>query len=623
MVNRKSDFPSLRNPNPLHHLASFKLEIGRHQKPSGNLSAIPWLAPLRTCLRLAGWSVVSALLALTPAQPAHSIEAKSPLAPLDTRNPKTTLTGFLTNMDEALRLTRDEFLNSWTTDDHAGARVKALFAKAYRTFDLSRVPPEARLEVSGDAALHLYDVLARIELPAESAMPGAEAFEEGKKNQRWIIPGTEITLARVNEGPRAGEFLFSPETVERAKEFYDRTKYLPILRDVPLTNIVERQANLGGFLLHPHLIEQFPDWTKQLVLGQGLWKWITIAVVIVVGLTVIFGIHRLARAKLSGHSVGTQLRRLLTPILVLLLMQFLILLINFGLLARGVLAEGIILAATAVSYFAGAWAAWLAAVTIAELLISSPKIPDQGLDANMLRLGARVVGIFSAVALMFHGASQIGLPFYGVIASVGVGGVAVALAARNTLEDFLGSINLYLDRPARVGDFCRYGEDPSSGWLRIGTIESIGLRSTKIRGIDRTVTTIPNSDFARLHIVNMSVRDRILLKADLHLRYDTTPGLLQVVLKNLRALLHDHPRVTDDPARVRFVGFGDYSLVLEIFAYIDTSDINDYLACQEDLNLRIMRIVEDAGTSLALPSRTLYHTQDSRGGGNPWKTADA
>jgi small-conductance mechanosensitive channel len=133
-----------------------------------------------------------------------------------------------------------------------------------------------------------------------------------------------------------------------------------------------------------------------------------------------------------------------------------------------------------------------------------------------------------------------------------------------------------------VGDFCRYGEDPSSGWLRIGTIESIGLRSTTIRGIDRTVTTIPNSDFARLHIVNMSARDRILLKADLHLRYDTTPRQLQVVLEKLRALLRDHPRVLADPARIRFVGFGDYSLDLEIFAYIDTSDINDFLACQED-----------------------------------------
>jgi MscS family membrane protein len=228
----------------------------------------------------------------------------------------------------------------------------------------------------------------------------------------------------------------------------------------------------------------------------------------------------------------------------------------------------------------------------------------------MLRLAARVVGIFSAVALLFHGANQVGLPIYGVIAGVGVGGLAIALAARTTLEDFLGSINLYLDQPVRVGDFCRYGEDPSAGWLRIGSVESIGLRSTRIRGIDRTITTIPNSDFARMHIVNMTSRDRMLLKANLHLRYDTTPEQLRLVLEELRALLREHPRVTDVPARVRFIGIGEYSLDLEIFAYVDTSDPDEFLVIQEDLNLRIMQVVEEAGTGLALPSRTIYHTRD-------------
>ena len=566
------------------------------------------LVPARKSLRLARWLLVIALL---PGQRAEATDAKGALAPLDTQSPRATLTGFLATMDEGLRLTRDNFLNSWTTDPRVRRRIKHLFVKAHRAFDVSQVPPDAQSEVSSDAALHLYDVLARIELPLEREIPGADAFEEEQKNQKWIVPGTEITLARTGEGPRAGEFLFSPETVERAAEFYDKTRDLPIIRDGPLTNIVELQANLGGFLLPPRLIKEFPDWTKKLVMGQGLWKWIAIAVALIVGLVVVFGIHRVARANLSGHGVSTQLRRLATPVSLLLLMQLLAYLTTLVLNARGELAEDVDLATSAVSYFAGAWAAWLLAVTIAEVIINSPKIPDQSLDAHMLRLAARVVGIVSAAALLFHGASQIGLPFYGIIASVGVGGLAAALAARNTLEDFLGSINLYMDRPARVGDFCRYGEDPSPGWLRIGTVESIGLRSTKIRGIDRTVTTIPNSDFARLHIVNMSRRDRILLKADLHLRYDTTPGQLRLVLEKLRALLRDHPLVTDDPARVRFVGFGDYSLDLEIFAYIDTPDFNEFLACQEDLNLRIMRIVEDVGTGLALPSRTLYHTHES------------
>ena len=589
-------------------------------KPSGSAYALHGLLSLRTCLRLAAWSLVIAILLV--GQQAHAVDSKHPLAPLDTQSPKATLTGFLASMDQALRLTRDKLLKSWTIDVRLFRQVKELYTKAHQTLDVSKIPPEAQFEVRAVAALRLYDVLSRIELPPDGEIPGADAFEAGEKNAKWTIPGTEITLARVTAGERAGEFLFSPDTVKRAKEFYDRTRDLPIIRDVPLKNVVELQANFA-FLVPPYLVAQFPGWAKQIVFGQGLWKWLAIAFVIVVCLTVILGIHRLTRAKLSDHSVSAHLWRLATPVSLMVFMQFLVFLSNYGLILRGGLAEGIVLAAEAVSYLAGAWAAWIAAVIIAELIISSPKIPDQGLDANMLRLAARAIGIFSVVVVLFHGASQIGLPFYGVVAGLGVSGLAAALAARNTLEDFFGSLTIYLDRPVRVGDFCRYGEDSSSGWLRIGTIESIGLRSSKIRGIDRTVTTIPNSAFARLQIVNMSARDRILLKTNLHLRYDTTPGQLQVVLENLQALLRDHPRVTADPARIRFVGFGDYSLDLEIFAYIDTSDINDFLACQEDLNLRIMHIVEAAGTRFALPSRTLYHTKDSGVAVEHWKMSEA
>jgi MscS family membrane protein len=566
-----------------------------------------WFDRRRTFLHLAGWILVAAVLL---AQHARAADATRALAPLDTSSPRATLTGFLATMDEALRLTRDHFLKSWTMDAQVLSRVRDLDASAYRTLDVSNVPPDAQTEVSRDAASYLYEVLSRIELPPEGEIPGKGAFEEGKKNVKWTIPNTEITLARADEGPRAGQFLFNPETVARAREFYDRTRDLPHVREAPLKNVVERRANMGGFLIPPRVIEHLPGWAKQPVLGQGMWKWCILAVAIIAGFAAVFGIHRLARANLSAHGFGTQLRRLATPVSLLLLAQFLPYLTSSVLMADGELAEGLILAAGAVSYLAGAWAVWIAAATVAELVISSPRIGDQSLDAHMLRLAARVVGIFSAVALLFHGANQIGLPIYGVIAGVGVGGLAIALAARTTLEDFLGSINLYVDQPVRVGDFCRYGEDPSAGWLRIGSVESIGLRSTRIRGIDRTITTIPNSDFARMHIVNMTSRDRMLLKANLHLRYDTTPEQLRLVLEELRALLREHPRVTDVPARVRFIGIGEYSLDLEIFAYVDTSDPDEFLVIQEDLNLRIMQVVEEAGTGLALPSRTIYHTRD-------------
>ena len=182
-----------------------------------------WFDRRQTFLHLAGWILAAAVLL---AQHARAAEATHALAPLDTSSPRATLTGFLGAMDEGLRLTRDHFLKSWTMDAQVRARVEDLYARAYRTLDVSNVPPDAQTEVSRDAASYLYEVLSRIELPPEGETPGEGAFEEGKKNVKWTIPNTEITLARADEGPRAGQFLFSPETVARAREFYEQNARL-------------------------------------------------------------------------------------------------------------------------------------------------------------------------------------------------------------------------------------------------------------------------------------------------------------------------------------------------------------------------------------------------------------
>ncbi|MGH6919522.1 MAG: mechanosensitive ion channel family protein, partial [Geminicoccaceae bacterium] len=140
-------------------------------------------------------------------------------------------------------------------------------------------------------------------------------------------------------------------------------------------------------------------------------------------------------------------------------------------------------------------------------------------------------------------------------------------------------------------------------------VEEIGLRSTRIRSLERTVVTVPNAEFSQMQLENFTRRDRMLLKTRLGLRYETTPEQLRYVLAKLRELLIAHPMVSPDPARVRFVGFGAYSLDVEIFAYVLSADYNAYLGILEDLNLRIIDVIEEAGTGLALPSQTSYLTR--------------
>jgi MscS family membrane protein len=191
----------------------------------------------------------------------------------------------------------------------------------------------------------------------------------------------------------------------------------------------------------------------------------------------------------------------------------------------------------------------------------------------------------------------------GLLAGVSVGGLAVALAAQKTVENFIGALTLFADRPVRVGEFFRYGDN-------LGTVEEIGMRSTRIRGIDRTVTTIPNSELASMQITNLTKRDMMLTMFKFGLRYETTPEQLRHVLAKLRELLLAHPKVTPEPARVRFVGFGDASLNVEIFAYVRTQDWNEFLGIQEDIYLRMMDVVAASGTGFAFPSQTVYLTRD-------------
>ncbi len=178
-----------------------------------------------------------------------------------------------------------------------------------------------------------------------------------------------------------------------------------------------------------------------------------------------------------------------------------------------------------------------------------------------------------------------------------MGGLAIALAAKSTLEDFLGALKLYADRPVRVGDLCRFDEESNPQWRPVGRVESIGLRSTKVRRFDRGLITIPNAEFAQRSIVNLSACDRFLMTTTLGLRYETTRDQLRFVLAELRALLHAHPKTlhtADDPVRVRFVGNGDYSLNIAARVYIGTIDYSEFLAIQEDILLRVAEIVEQA-----------------------------
>jgi MscS family membrane protein len=213
---------------------------------------------------------------------------------------------------------------------------------------------------------------------------------------------------------------------------------------------------------------------------------------------------------------------------------------------------------------------------------------------SVLPLGQQIFKMFLYLIALLALLSAWGYNTTTLLAGLGVGGLAVALAAQKTIENLFGGISVIGDRPVLVGDFCRFGS-------RVGTVTNIGLRSTRIRTLDRTVVSVPNGQFSSMELENFSARDKIWFHQTLKLRRDTTSDQLRHVLSEVQDILKQHPKAEVGSIPVRFNGIGEYSLDIEVFAYVLTPDFDEFLGIQQDLLLDVMRAVEDAGTSLAVP----------------------
>ncbi|HEX5431853.1 MAG TPA: mechanosensitive ion channel family protein, partial [Bryobacteraceae bacterium] len=229
-------------------------------------------------------------------------------------------------------------------------------------------------------------------------------------------------------------------------------------------------------------------------------------------------------------------------------------------------------------------------------LRSKMDLNHQTFARAVLPLTSRVVKIAIVIFAVAAVLDSWGHPPTTLLAGVGIGGIAVALAAQKTVENLFGGVSVISDRPVFVGDYCKFGESA-------GTVEDIGLRSTRIRTADRTLMVVPNSQFSTMTLENFSRRDKILFHPTLNLRRDTSPDQVRMVLESFQKILGGNPKIESGGIPVRFVGVGTYSLDIEIFVYILTQDFNEFLHFQQDLLLRILDAVAAAGTALALPTQ--------------------
>lgn len=596
-------------------------------------------------LRIGILLILPALVLATAESPDSTTE--NPLSPLDLSSPRATLNTFFEEVGALERIASEEFWSNPSKE--VSQRLANQSRVIHRMLDLSAIPPAARFERGNDVYIYLYEVLSRINLPPEEEIPDRSSFadftatlkttaedsatqdsgvlptlkpdaagtkpaEPGVvKSVSWTIPNTEITLVQVAEGPQAGQFIFSADTVARAGDFYDRVKHLPYQRDVVFENYPELRPflTMRGWLIPPRVVNALPAWMKVSIFKQAVWKWLALVVVLLLYAAALVFLHKFSVRLQSRRKIVSELAKFLVPLVVLLCTAPLMNQVVQQLTLTDRVGEGLAFMAEVITFLALAWVVWFASLSITEGYISASRVQGESLNAHLLRFVARTLGIIAVIVIIFMLSARLGAPLFSLIAGFGVGGIAVALAAQGSIENFIGSLNLFGDKPVRVGDICRYGEDIAPDLQRIGTVEAIGMRSTRIRGVDGSLTTIPNADFCKMHIVNYSLRSSILMQSTIGLRYETTDDQLRFVLVSIREMLVAHPKVVDDEPSVRFVGFGDSALNIEVRADLSTADFFDFRAIREDIFLRIMKIVRNSGSGFAFPSQTLYYAEDS------------
>ena len=553
-----------------------------------------------------------AWICLSLAGPVSASVAKNPLQPIDTSSPRATLQGFLetTNQSYAERSALFEsYIRSgrlyFSPEEKATLHdFMALLETAERTLDLSELPPATVRESSLRLVLQLKEILDRVELPPLDSIPDEQAMAKAEF-KRWTLPGTEIRIARVDKGPRTGEYLFTAETLERVPEFYLKVKNLPYKHGAS-EGWYETAANSPTGVAMALLEIVPPRWIlvageilRTMVLDQPLWRWLGIFIVLSAGFAVITMCYRLCRHWSKRSRSAKRWAHLLKPFSVVIVSPVVVSILAEVLRVTGIVYQVATLSLWTVFYLALTWLVWAAGSVVAESVIAHERLRESSIDSQLVRLALRLVTIVMAIAILITGADHIGLPAYSVLAGLGVGGLAVALAAQQTLANLLGSIIIMVEKPFAIGH-----------WIKVmdteGIVEDVGFRSTRIRTFYDSLVTIPSSQLVSATVDNMELRKFRQMKTFLGLTYDTPTEKIERFVEGVTHILESHPNVRKDNIQVVFNNLGPSSLDILLNFFLRVPDKKSELLERQRILMDILRLAESMDVRFAFPTQTLH-----------------
>lgn len=536
--------------------------------------------------------------------PAVAVEAEpfvSPLAPLDTSTPRATLATVQDlgrDLDAAFAAYREA--PSFALQNE----IRQVLARTDSVFDLATTPSALRAAAGSASFGYLKDILMRLPAIDPAALPGDAATAP----DRFRLPGTEIELVRTPDGPQAGAYLFSADTVERLPEFHARIIAQPILQPAPYESWRIEQIRFTGPFVPGGLVRAMPEAMQILILGTPLWKMLFSAVVLAgAGMAAFrWAEHAGARAAAAGSALRARYWRLTQPlglgVFALLARAYLIGQVNLS----GRFFEGVQALTLGMAILAAAGVVRGVVLILGEHVNASGRFADRLYDRHLVRLISGVGGLAAACFVVLWGANSLGVPLLGLVAGMGVGGIALALAAQSTIENLFAGVSLFADRPFRVGNTIIYAGGE-------GMVESIGPRSTRIRAPDGMQITVPNADLAKTQVTNKTCHDATLFRHVIALGPETTPAEITDFCRRIMDLLETYPvdGLSEPLPRVRLVGIGDGAMRVEVQAEFLAESEDDFYRLQESLLLAILGLVAARGLRLSNPLRRIQVTDPS------------
>jgi MscS family membrane protein len=394
----------------------------------------------------------------------------------------------------------------------------------------------------------------------------------------------ELDLVRFSD-PSAGKiWLVASNTLTKVPELYDQVEARQVETRLPAWVVKHQLAGMPLWqwfaLLLLILVAAAAGWLVLVALGFPLRWWMRKQ-----------GQPEMAQwQSVSGAAwllVGTAIHRILAGYL------------RMPLLQRHYYGQ-----VTAVAVVIGAnWILWRVIHWFLQRVRLRALARGHASTSSLMLLGERIVKALVFVMAVFSVFGILGFNMSTALAGLGIGGLAIGFGAQQTIANLFGGVSVLGDEVIRVGDVCRFGD-------RTGTVEDIGLRSTRVRTEERTLLAIPNGTVATINVENLSRREKILFKTVLGFHLDTSSDHLRAVISEIRKVLTSNPDVETSTIRVRLIELASAAINVELVCYVLTRDFDKFAQVREELLLQIMKFVEDTGASLARPSQTLYLSGD-------------